>query len=133
MRIAINEPPKEVNFPLTPAQAIAVIVFMTRAYPYNFEWQGVLVDPDTPRKVMFQFHLPNGAKVYASADGQRWYIYCLNSTYTLSSTEQWLRDEVGLDTERTAPAVRTEALRLPDFSKDPAILKLHEQMGITND
>ena len=124
----MSELPKEVHFPLTPAQAIAVIVFMTRAYPYNFEWEGVLTNPDVPMQNTFQFHLPNGAKVYASGEGRQWYVYCLNSTYTLSTTPRWLRDDVGLDVERTASAVR-----LPDFSKDPSILKLHKQMGIDND
>ena len=79
----------------------------------------------------FQFHLPGGAKVYSSSQGRNWYVYCMNSTYTLSNTLIWLREEVGLDVKCTAPAVRT--MGLPDFSKNPSILRLQEQMGISND
>ena len=123
--------PQEAHMQLTPAQAIAVIVFLTRANPYSFEWQGVLQRPDAPTENVFQFHLPSGAKVYSSDQGGHWYVYCMNSQYTLSVTSTWLREEVGLDVKCTAGAVRP--MRLPDFSKDPAILKLHKQMGISDE
>ena len=123
--------PQEVHLPLEPAEAIAVIVYVTRTYPLFFEWQGVLVHPDNPNRNTFQFHLPGGAKVYSSSQGRNWYVYCMNSTYTLSNTLIWLREEVGLDVKCTAPAVRT--MGLPDFSKNPSILRLQEQMGISND